>query len=276
MLDVQAQSDIRNLPINQVGVRDLRYPVRVMDRSAGFQTTTASISMGVSLPAHVRGTHMSRFLEVLNVHHRELTTRTLPGLLRDLRHKLHADSAYADIAFVYFLPRAAPVTGAVGMLDYESRFLASSSDGGDDFVLGVRVPITTLCPCSKAISDYGAHNQRGYVDVSLRALAAGHIVWIEEVAELVEACASSPVYPLLKRPDERHVTMQAYDRPAFVEDIARDVSAALRARQDLSWYKVEAVNMESIHNHSAYAVIEEQMPFEVDELPPRLEVASAS
>jgi GTP cyclohydrolase IB len=276
MHDIQAQDDIRNLPINQVGVRDLRYPVRVMDRSAGFQTTTASISMGVSLPAHVRGTHMSRFLEVLNVHHRELTTRTLPGLLRDLRAKLHAESAYADIRFVYFLPRAAPVTGAVGMLDYECRFLASSSDTEDKFVLGVRVPITTLCPCSKAISDYGAHNQRGYVDVSLRARAPDHIVWIEEVAELVEGCASAPIYPLLKRPDERHVTMQAYDRPAFVEDIARDVSTALRSRSDIGWYKVEAVNMESIHNHSAYAVIEEQLSRDVGELLLRLEVASAS
>jgi GTP cyclohydrolase IB len=275
MRDIQAEVDCRNLPIRKVGIRDLRYPVKVLDKTGGYQTTTATISLSVSLAADLRGTHMSRFLEVLNLHHQELTARTLPSLLGDLKERLQAESAYAEIRFCYFVERAAPVTGATGFLDFDCGFIAETGPGGDQFRLDIRVPVTSLCPCSKAISDYGAHNQRGYVEVSVITRAPEHIVWIEDIATLVEACGSAPIYPLLKRADERHVTMQAYDRPAFVEDIARDVAGALRANNDIGWYRVSAVNQESIHNHSAYAVIEENL-VEATGVPTTVRVAACA
>lgn len=275
MHDIQALADTRDLKIDQVGVRDLRYPISVLDRSAGKQETVATISLSVSLSKEVRGTHMSRFLEVLNDHRGELTARTIPALLSDLQAKLQAQHAFIDISFPYFLERPAPVTGATGLLDYNCRFVATAGPHGGDFMLAVEVPVTSLCPCSKAISDYGAHNQRGYISVAVRTLHAREIMWIEDLAELVEDCASSPVYPLLKRPDERHVTMQAFDRPAFVEDIARDVATALRRDGRIVWYRVEAVNMESIHNHSAYAVIEQTLDVTLRAVP-AVEVLSAS
>jgi GTP cyclohydrolase I len=260
LLDVQSQPDARGMAINRVGVRDLRYPITVMDRASGWQHTIARISLSVSLPPQHRGTHMSRFLEVLNQHRGELTIRTVPLLLGDLKQRLHAEDAQLEVRFPYFVERRAPVTGAAGMMDYDCGFNASTVGERLNFAVTVCVPVTSLCPCSKEISDYGAHNQRGYVNLEIRprdgADERSEIVWIEELIELAETSASSPVYSLLKRPDERHVTMQAFDKPAFVEDIVRDVAARLREDSRISYFRVDAVNHESIHNHSAFAEIE--------------------
>jgi GTP cyclohydrolase I len=260
MEDVQNRPDARLIPIDQVGVSDLRYPITVLDRANGVQHTVARWAMSVSLPHQFKGTHMSRFIEVLNRHRGEVTLRTLPALLAELRERLHAERARVEIAFPYFLERTAPVSGAAALMEYECSFAAEAGAGGDNFVLGVRVPVGTLCPCSKAISDYGAHNQRGVIDLAVRTRRCPEgrpqLVWIEELVELAEASGSCPVYPLLKRPDERHVTMRAYDNPAFVEDVVRNAAVALRGDERVSWFRVHAVNFESIHNHNAFARIE--------------------
>lgn len=259
MADVQGQRDERNVPINQVGVSDLRYPITVLDRARGRQDTVARISMSVALPHHFKGTHMSRFIEVLNAHRGEVTMRTLPVILHDLKERLDAEQARVEVAFPYFLERIAPVSGASALMDFECRFVGVASEDSDDFVLSVTVPVTSLCPCSKEISDYSAHNQRGYVTISVRTRPVQDdtgIVWIEELVDVAEQSASAPVYPLLKRPDERHVTMQAYDNPVFVEDIVRNVAVRLQDDERVTWFEVTAVNQESIHNHSAFATVE--------------------
>jgi len=257
--DVQNHRDGRNIALDHAGVSDLRYPIVVLDRDNQVQHTIANISMSVGLPEEFKGTHMSRFIEVLNEHRGELTLRTLPVLLLDLRRRLHAKSARVEVVFPYFIERVAPVSGAKALMDYECSFLGESLNGTDDFVLGVKVPVTSLCPCSKAISDYGAHNQRGYITIQTRAskLSDGSsaFVWIEELVAIAEEAASAPVYPLLKRPDERHVTMQAYDHPVFVEDMVREVALNLQRDPRVAWFHIRAVNQESIHNHSAFAQI---------------------
>jgi GTP cyclohydrolase I len=264
MEDVQSRMDDREIPIDQVGVSDLRYPIVVWDRQHERQQTVARVTMSVSLPHHFKGTHMSRFVEVLNKYRGEVTLRTIPRILRELKQRLDAASARIEVVFPYFLERAAPVSGAVGLMDYECSFTGEANGGTEDFVLGVKVPVTSLCPCSKAISDYGAHNQRGQIQVLLRGSSTETgepaIIWIEEIVEIAERSASAPVYPLLKRPDERHVTMQAYDNPAFVEDMVRCVAAHLKADPRVRWFRVDAVNHESIHNHSAFAVTSWQRP----------------
>lgn len=260
MEDVQSYPDERRIAIDRVGVRGLRYPITVLDPSNRTQETTATITMSVSLPHHFKGAHMSRFIEVLNEHRGEVTLRTLPAILADLRQRLEAERAHVKVAFPYFIERTAPVSRANSLMDYESWFVAESTEEESDFVLGVDVPITTLCPCSKTISEYGAHNQRGHVRMQVRSrirdTGEREIVWIEELVEWAEACASAPLYPLLKRSDERHVTMQAYDNPAFVEDVVRDISARLRSDRRIEWHSVEVETLESIHNHNAYASIE--------------------
>lgn len=258
--DVQNRADERNVSLDQVGVGDLRYPIRVLDRKRGTQDTVATFSMSVNLPHHVKGTHMSRFLEMLNEHRGEVTMRTLPDILEDLRQRLDAVGARIEVSFPYFLERKAPVSGAGGLMDYECSFVGElRSNAEPDFILGVRVPVTTLCPCSKAISDYGAHNQRGYVEMKVRSQQAEEglleVVWIEELIEIAEQSASAPVYPLLKRPDERYVTMQAHDNPTFVEDVVRNAAIRLKADKRVAWFRVRAENQESIHNHSAFACV---------------------
>jgi GTP cyclohydrolase IB len=258
--DVQNRPDGRGIAIDKVGVSDLRYPVLVMDRDQEWQHTVARVSLSVALPHHFKGTHMSRFVEILNEYRGELTMRTLPGILRHLRDRLDAERAHVEVRFPYFIERAAPVTGSTALMDYECAFVGDSDGASDDFMLSVRVPVTSLCPCSKEISDYGAHNQRGYVTMDVRPAASRDgqrdLIWIEELVEVAERSASAPVYPLLKRPDERHVTMQAFDRPAFVEDIARDVAGHLQDDERVAWFRVQVVNHESIHNHNAFAEIE--------------------
>lgn len=264
MEDVQNRPDDRQVPIDQVGVCDLRYPITVLDRRLGAQQTVARLTMSVSLPHHFKGTHMSRFIEVLNRHRGEMTMRTLPEMLRELKQRLQAESARVEATFPYFLERAAPVSGARSLMEYETSFLAEANGGREDFVLGVRVPVTSLCPCSKSISDYGAHNQRGYVTVEVRGAhlpgQAPAFIWVEELIDVAEASASAPVYPLLKRRDERHVTMQAYDNPAFVEDLVRGVAVRLQADPRVAWFRARAVNHESIHAHNAFASVEWARP----------------
>lgn len=241
------------VPLAQVGVTDLRYPISVLDKSEGKQQTVARLTMSVNLPHHFKGTHMSRFLEVLNHHRGEFTVHTFPAILKELRERLQAETARIEATFPYFIERVAPASGARALLDYECSFLGDLSPEQQDFLLTVTVPVTSLCPCSKAISDYGAHNQRGHVKMAVKTVSHENLVWIEELVEIAEQSASAPVYPLLKRVDERHVTMQAYDNPVFVEDIVRNVAVRLREDERVASFEVEAVNQESIHNHSAFA-----------------------
>ncbi len=259
MEDVQSRSDDRELPIDLVGVNGLRYPITVRDRARQRQKTVAEMSLSVSLPHHFKGTHMSRFIEVVHEHRDQIDMETLPAIVRALRARLEAERARIEVKFPYFVERSAPVSGARSLMSYDCRYLAEVNGGGEDFLTGVRVPISTLCPCSRAISDYGAHNQRGYVDIEIRAArTAGGLpkmVWMEELIEAGEKAGSAPVYPLLKREDERELTMRAYDNPAFVEDVVRQVAAALREDPRIVRLKVKAETLESIHDHNAFAVI---------------------
>lgn len=255
--DVQNRPDDREWDIDEVGVTGLRYPIAVWDRDRGKQQTIAEITMSVGLPAHLKGTHMSRFVEVLQADLGELTQQTIPTVLAELRAKLDAPSAQMSLAFPYFLPRVAPVSGATALMDYQCMFRARTEGSATLFALSVRVPVTSVCPCSKAISDYGAHNQRGFITIAITPArdAEGNIaiVWIEELIEIAESAASSPVYPLLKRSDERHVTMAAYEHPVFVEDMVRAAAVRLRSDDRVARFVVEAINDESIHNHGAFA-----------------------
>ena len=259
MKDIQSTPDTRGIAIDQVGVCDLLYPITVLDRENQKQQCAAKVSLSVSLPHHFKGTHMSRFLQVLAEHQGEFTMRTVPAILHDLKKRLDAESAHIEVEFPYFIQRKAPVSGLSAPMDYLCTFIGESNGTSDDFLLRVRVPVGTLCPCSKEISDYGAHNQRGYVTITVRTRkkedGAWDFLWIEELVDIAEKSASAPIYPLLKRTDERHVTMQAYDNPVFVEDVVRNAAAQLKAYPRIEWFEVRTVNHESIHNHSAFAVV---------------------
>lgn len=260
IIDVQNRADERGIALDHVGVRDIRCPIVVLDRASDRQQTVATLSMSVSLPHHFKGTHMSRFVEALNEHRGEVTMRTIPALLADLKRRLDAERARVEVKFPYFLERTAPASGARALMDYQCAFVGEANGDGADFILGVEVPVTSLCPCSKEISEYGAHNQRGHITIEVRSTrstdGSPELIWIEELIEVAERSASAPVYPLLKRVDERHVTMQAYDNPVFVEDMVRAVAVALKSDSRVSWFRAQAVNQESIHNHNAFACIE--------------------
>ena len=251
--DVQSGHDHRQLRIDKVGVRGLRFPIQIRDKAHRHQNTIATIAMSVDLPKEFKGTHMSRFIEVLNAHGSVVHVENIEEILHAMRAKLHAESAHLEMEFPFFMTKHAPVTGRAGVMDYTARFAASARGAEIDFVLTVIVAVTTLCPCSKAISQYGAHNQRGHVTVAIRS---NEVVWIEDLIALVEASASSELYSLLKRQDEKAVTERAYENPVFVEDLVRNVALRLNAHADVTWYRVEAENFESIHNHNAYACIE--------------------
>jgi len=256
--DIQATPDTRGIAIDQVGVSDLRYPIQVTDQDGRPFPTVATISMSVHLPHQFKGTHMSRFLEVLSMHEGEVTSRTLPNILHDLKQQLHAEEAHIEVAFTYFVTKKAPVSGSPAKVGCDCVFMGTSNGTSDDLVLRVTVPVTTLCPCSKEISDYGAHNQRGYVTLEVRPKKKGNgceLILIEDLIEVAEKSGSAPVYALLKRTDERHVTMQAYDNPVFVEDVVRNAAALLLADRRVASFTVKAVNHESIHDHNAFAVI---------------------
>jgi GTP cyclohydrolase I len=253
LTDTQSERDDRQLPIDRVGVRSLRFPLRIRDRDSAVQHTVATVSLAVDLPHQYKGTHMSRFVEVLHAHGTELTVSTVAGMPRELIKKLHADKAHIELRFPYFRAKKAPVSGAEGLLDYGVVFEVNAGKEQTDFVLTVEVPVTTLCPCSKAISARGAHNQRGIVTLAIRF---SEPVWIEDLIELVETSASAQLYSLLKRPDEKFVTEAAYDNPVFVEDLVRNVAQKVKSHSRITWFRVEAENFESIHNHNAWAMIE--------------------
>ena len=252
--DKQSERDHRDLRIDKVGVRGLRFPVQVRDKTHGsLQSTVATIGLFVDLPKEFKGTHMSRFVEVLNAHGSVIHVENITEILRAMQRRLHAETSHLEMEFPFFLVKKAPATGMEGVMDYTVRFDAAACGERLDLILTVKVNVTTLCPCSKAISRFGAHNQRGEVTVSLRF---DRLVWIEEVITLIESSASSELYSLLKRPDEKAVTERAYENPVFVEDLVRNVALRLNALAEVTWYKVEAENYESIHNHNAYACIE--------------------
>jgi GTP cyclohydrolase IB len=253
--DKQSERDHRELRIDKVGVRGLRFPIRVRDKARVFQNTVATIGMFVDLPKEFKGTHMSRFVEVLNAHGNVIHVENISDILHELQKKLHAATSHIEIEFPYFMSKKSPVSRLESLMDYTARFDAAACDAEIDFVLTVKANVTTLCPCSKAIAKYGAHNQRGEVTVALRST---RVVWIEDVVAMIEGAASSELYALLKRQDEKAVTERAYETPVFVEDLVRNVALKLNADARVKWYKVEAENFESIHNHNAYACIEKE------------------
>ncbi len=258
MIDVQNQYDDRKIPIDKVGIKNLRYPITVRDRRKTHQETVATINMYVDLPHEYKGTHMSRFVEMLHSLKPEVSLKTFSILLHQMKTHLDARSSHIEITFPYFVEKKAPVTKSPGLMDYTCRFMGSSSpEDKVDLVLEVTVPITSVCPCSKEISDMGAHNQRGEV---LLATRFARFVWIEDMIELVEEAASCDVYSVLKRADEKYVTERAFDQPKFVEDIVRDIAKKLKKDQNITWFSVSAENFESIHNHSAYASITSDQP----------------
>jgi len=253
MKDVQNEMDDRNMPINKVGIKDLRYPITVLDRQKSVQHSVATINMYVGLPHQYKGTHMSRFVEMLHVLHPEISVKRVSKILDKMKEYLQADSAHIEICFPYFIEKVAPVSKSRGFMDYDCRFIGSSYLNKEtDIITEVRVPITSVCPCSKEISDYGAHNQRGEVTLAIRF---NKFIWIEDLIELIEKCASCDLYSVLKRVDEKHVTESAFENPKFVEDIVRDISLELNKNKDIKWFSVSAENFESIHHHSAYAQI---------------------
>lgn len=251
--DTQNQKDLRQIPIDKVGVKNLKYPVIVKDKENEIQHTIATISMTVDLPKEFKGTHMSRFVEILQCKEREFHIDSIDQILKEMQKKLNASASHIEMEFPYFKEKKAPVTEKPSLLDYRVRFHAVRDGDKKDFILTVFVPVTTLCPCSKNISKYGAHNQRGEVTVSVRF---NDTVWIEDIISMVESSASSELYSLLKREDEKFVTERAYENPVFVEDLVRNIVLKLKDNKSIIWYSVEAENFESIHNHNAYAHIE--------------------
>ena len=252
--DVQASKDTRRLPINKVGIKSILHPVKVFDKGGGVQHTIATFNMYVGLPHNFKGTHMSRFVEILNSHEREISVESFESMLREMVLRLEAETGHLEMSFPYFINKRAPISRVKSLLDYQVSFIGEILDG-DHFRQTTRVvvPATSLCPCSKKISERGAHNQRSHITISA---TTNSFVWIEELVQIAESQASSELYGLLKRPDEKQVTERAYDNPKFVEDIVRDVANVLNKDERIASYVVESENFESIHNHSAYALIE--------------------
>ncbi|MCW5765537.1 MAG: GTP cyclohydrolase I FolE2 [Phycisphaeraceae bacterium] len=258
MPDVQGKADTRKVAIDKVGVKNVTFPIRLRvpdSAGGGEQTTVASINMYVSLPHYQKGTHMSRFLEVLNEQAGQgagaITPDRIPAITRAIRERLGAADAHFEAAFTYFIRKAAPVTGMPGLMDYKVGFECSSGPR-EDFVMSVRAPATSLCPCSKEISRYGAHNQRCEIEAKVRFTGQ---LWIEDLARMLEGAASTEVFAVLKRPDEKWVTERAFENPKFVEDIVRDLAVTLERDDRIAWYSINSENFESIHNHNAYAQI---------------------
>lgn len=250
--DVQSRADTRQIPINKVGIKDIRHPVKLKDRSSGEQHTVATFNMYVNLPHDFKGTHMSRFVEILH-HEREISVENFGHLLEEMTRRLEAEAGHIEMTFPFFVMKRAPVSGVESLMDYEVTLIGEQRGDSQTLSIRVVVPVTSLCPCSKRISERGAHNQRSHV--TLTAQLREH-VWIEELIDIAEAEASSELFGILKRPDEKFVTERAYDNPKFVEDLVRDLAIRLNAESRISAYIVEAENFESIHNHSAYALIE--------------------
>ncbi len=250
--DVQNIEDKRQIAIDKVGIKDIQHPVKVSDRTSGEQHTIANFNMYVNLPHQFKGTHMSRFVEILNKDEREITVKSFREMLGEMTERLQAESGYIEMAFPYFVNKEAPISKVKSLMDYQVSFIGEITGDKTDVMVKVVVPVTSLCPCSKNISDYGAHNQRSHVTVTVRA---DRFIWIEDIIDMVEQEASCEIFGLLKRPDEKYVTEKAYDNPKFVEDIVRDIAARLNDDSRINAYMVESENFESIHNHSAYALI---------------------
>ncbi|MBO68295.1 MAG: GTP cyclohydrolase I FolE2 [Acidiferrobacteraceae bacterium] len=250
--DVQSAPDTRNLTIDKVGVKDLRHPIRVKDRSGYEQHTVAIFNMYVELPHNFKGTHMSRFVEILSQHERETSVQSFRAMLKEVTTHLDAEKCRIEMTFPFFLQKKAPVSGVESLMDYEVTLAGELVDNHVLSEIQVTTPVTSLCPCSKEISDYGAHNQRSHVKTNIHTSA---FIWIEEIIEVVEKQASCELYGILKRPDEKHVTERAYDNPKFVEDLVRDIAMQFNGDERIQAYTVSAENFESIHNHSAYAEI---------------------
>ncbi len=250
--DIQNLIPEEKIPIEKVGIKNLRYPIKVFDREKGMQATVGEFNLYVDLPSHFKGTHMSRFIEVLNEFKEEIHIKNIREILKKLKKRLNAKSAHLEVYFPYFLEKKAPVTGIPSLMEYQAFMLATLQNMKLDLLLGVKVPVMTLCPCSKSVSKYSAHNQRGIVTIAVRSSG---FIWLEELIEIAEEAASSPVYPLLKRLDEKYVTEKAYENPKFVEDVVRSAAVKLLERKEISWFTVEAENMESIHGHNAYACL---------------------
>jgi len=251
--DVQNSADQRQIAINKVGIKDIRHPAQVKDRSGHIQHTVANFNMTVNLPHNFKGTHMSRFVEILNGHEHEITVQSFNEMLAETTERLDAKEAHIEMTFPYFVNKTAPESGVQSLMDYEVTFIGIRKDGENIINVKVVVPVTSLCPCSKKISNYGAHNQRSHVTVNART---NGFIWIEDIIDMVEKQASCELYGLLKRPDEKIVTERAYDNPKFVEDMVRDIAASLNEDERVRAYVLESENFESIHNHSAYALIE--------------------
>ena len=251
--DTQNKEDTRQIPIDKVGIKGIKHPVRVLDRSGGEQHTIAEFNMYVNLPHNFKGTHMSRFVEILNEYEREISVKSFNDMLEKMAERLESQSGHIEMTFPYFVKKAAPVTAVESLLDYEVSFLGRINNNIARTDVRVLVPVTSLCPCSKSISEYGAHNQRSHITLSVRIK---DFVWVEELIEMIEQQASCQLYGLLKRPDEKFVTEQAYDNPKFVEDLVRDIATQLNNDDRIESYTIESENFESIHNHSAYAYIE--------------------
>jgi GTP cyclohydrolase IB len=251
--DVQGSADLRQIPINKVGIKDIYHPVRIKERAGGEQHTVANFNMYVDLPHNFKGTHMSRFVEILNNHEREISVKSFRDMMTELTERLDAESGHIEMTFPYFVTKHAPVSGVQSLMDYQASMIGERRDGASIIWVKVVVPVTSLCPCSKKISDYGAHNQRSHVTLCVRV---DGFVWLEELIELAEQEASCELFGILKRPDEKWVTERAYDNPKFVEDLVRDIAVRLNADERIRAYTVESENFESIHNHSAYAMVE--------------------
>jgi GTP cyclohydrolase IB len=252
--DVQSSNDSRQLPIDKVGIKSIRHPVKVLDKDGGVQHTIATFNMYVGLPHNFKGTHMSRFVEILNAHEREISVESFESMLREMVQRLEAVTGHLEMSFPYFINKQAPISEVKSLLDYEVTFVGEILEGNQyRQTMRVVVPATSLCPCSKKISERGAHNQRSHITITA---TTNSFIWIEELVQMAEGQASCELYGLLKRPDEKYVTERAYDNPKFVEDIVRDVAGVLNADPRIVAYTVESENFESIHNHSAYALIE--------------------
>lgn len=253
MKDIQNLEDTRNVDIQKVGIKHIELPLIIQRKNNSNQTVYAKARVNVSLPKHYKGTHMSRFVEVLNEWRtKDLLGVDIKGCLEKIIKKLHAKSGELEFKFKYFVEKPSPVTGLKAPMSYDCSFEGIIDNDGYKFILGVKVPVTTLCPCSKEISQNGAHNQRAIVSVKVSYPENEHI-WLEDLIELTESCASSPVYSLLKREDEKFVTEHAFDNPKFVEDVLRDVVVKLRKHPAINFFEVDCEAFESIHNHSAWA-----------------------
>ena len=254
MKDVQNQKDDRRVDIDKVGIKDLLYPIKVLEKKGNYQNTTAKINMYVNLPHTDKGTHMSRFIERLNVFCNGLSFNSFKVILNDIKKDLNAVSSYIEITFPYFIKKQAPVSKLAGFMDYECSVIGKLNDENNlDLILRVKVPINSVCPCSKEISDNNsAHNQRAKADVSIRF---NKFMWIEDIVKIIEKSASCELYPILKRVDEKYVTEKAFQNPKFVEDISREIAVSFKQNSNIKWFEINVESYESIHNHNAYAQI---------------------